>query len=1127
MQSNANELNPLENNSFKLTDLVDIGMLKELSEKFTEITGLTIGLFEYPDQTILFKTGWKKVCTDFHMAYPEAAKYCLICNRKLFDRLERQGQLVIEKCGNGMYDCATPIFIQDKLIACITTGQLLLEKPDNSFFRAQAKKYGFDEEEYIRAFEEVKVISEKDLLLATSFLGQIATYISESGYNNLVIRTEKARLEQEFDKRQKITEALSKSEHKIRTVLALAPEAFFHGDSNGQFMDVNEATIELTGYSREELLNLNMKDLFTSNVLDAEPLRYDILLTGKTLTKRRLLKHKKGNLVHIEMSSRLMPDGTYQCFAKDITESILAQEALNKSEKRLRMFFECSQEGLIFHDKGIVVDVNIAMLEMSGYTDEKELVGKNIIDYISPAYKEKVLNNVLGEKTEKYEAEILRRDGSVLPVEIMPRHAEFSDGRKLRISSLTDITERKKAEQMQNINARRTMALLQLTEMINAPLDEITGFVLEELIRLTGSKIGYLAFLNETEDVLTMHAWSKSAMEECMVNDAPREYPLEKTGLWGESVRQRKPVITNDYSADNPWKKGYPEGHVALTRHLSVPIFDNDRIVAVIGVGNKDIDYYDECIKQLTILGSAMWSHIARQRVMKELIESREQFRLITENSNDVIVAFDLEIGAITYVSQGSGMLAKWDPDDVLGDSVYKYIHEDELDLFKQLRADIYEGRAPRLFKHRILLKDGSYSWFETSCQVVREDYPEKIKVVAVCRDISEKVKTEQLQKEKDLAEAASKAKSEFLANVSHEIRNPLNSIVGMAKTLSRTNFNKDVQEIVDAILSSSDNLLHIINDVLDLSKIEANRIELEDKDFNVNAVFSEVSSVYKSVAEGKGIKFEIRKDASVPARLRGDGNRFRQMVINLTGNAVKFTDKGSVILHVSASTAEDGHTIITTEVSDTGIGIKKEDFGKLFHSFTQLDSSTTKKFSGTGLGLAIVKSFAEMMGGDIKVESEFGHGSRFILTIPFNAPLSDAEETNIVTDEPVQTECKVLLVEDDALNQMYLKGFLSSKGMSVDSAYNGLQALEKYDAAKYDIILMDGQMPQMDGFEATRIIREKETQSGIHTPIIAITGYAISGDEERFLKVGMDSYITKPFDENRLIEVIKKLTGK
>ncbi len=1127
MQSMNNNSDPIGNMTYRISDLVDISVLKELSEKFTQITGLTIALFDYPEMNILIQSGWKDVCTKYHRANDSSLKHCLLSNRRLIEKLEKPGQLIIEKCGNGMYDCATPVFIEDKLVAAITTGQLFLEEPDMEYFRAQAAKYGYNEEEYIKAVGEAKIISEKELLIATSLLGQIAVFVSESGFNNLKIRQETIKLEHEIEERIKTETELRKSEERYKTILALAPEAFFHGNPTGDFIDVNEKSEELTGYTREELLSMNMKDLFPKQVLESQPLRYDVLNTGTSLTRQRAMQRKNGEQIIIEMSSRSMPDGTYQCFAKDITEQLRAKEALNKSESRLRMFFECSQEGLIFHDKGIVVDVNIAMLEMSGYTDEKELVGKNIIDYISPAYKEKVLNNVLGEKTEKYEAEILRRDGSVLPVEIMPRHAEFSDGRKLRISSLTDITERKKAEQMQNINARRTMALLQLSEMINAPLNEITNFVLEEVISLTGSKIGYLAFLNETEDVLTMHAWSKSAMEECNVSDAPREYLVDKTGLWGESVRQRKPVITNDYSADNPWKKGYPEGHVTLKRHLSVPVFDNDRIVAVLGVGNKEDEYYDECIKQLTILGSAMWSHIARQRVMKELLESREQFRLITENSNDMIITFDLEIGAITYVSPGSGKYAKWEPEEVYGHSVFEFVHEDEINLFFKMQSDIYEGNNPGLFKHRILMKDGSYNWFETSCQVVREEYPQKIKIVAVCRDINEIVEKEKLQKEKEFAEAASKAKSEFLANVSHEIRNPLNSIVGMAKTLSRTNFNKDVQEIVEAILTSSDNLLHIINDVLDLSKIEANRIELEDKDFNVNAVFSEVSSVYKSVAEGKGIKFEIRKDASVPARLRGDGNRFRQIVINLTGNAVKFTDKGSVILHVSASTADDGHTIITTEVSDTGIGIKKEDFGKLFHSFTQLDSSTTKKFSGTGLGLAIVKSFAEMMGGDIKVESEFGHGSRFILTIPFNAPLSDAEETDIVTDESLQTECKVLLVEDDALNQMYLKGFLSSKGMIVDSAYNGLQALEKYDAAKYDIILMDGQMPQMDGFEATRIIREKESQSGIHTPIIAITGYAISGDEERFLKVGMDSYITKPFDENRLIEVIRKLTGK
>lgn len=1126
MQFSEDNPNIYSSNSFRITDLVDINLLKELFDKFTQVTGLTIGFFDYPELNILIASGWKDICTKFHRSSTASCENCNTSNRKLVEKLSTPGQLVIEKCDNGLYDCATPIFINNKFLALLITGQLLLEEPDIEFFRKQAQKYGYNEEEYLRALRNVKVIQKNELMLATSFLGQIAAFISESGFNNLKIKQETRKLEHEIEERTKTEKELRDSEEKYRTILALAPEAFFHGNPIGNFIEVNEASVAITGYSRQELLTMNMKDLFSKTVLDAVPLSYDVLNAGQTLTRQRPMIRKNGEEIIIEMSSRLMPDGTYQCFATDITEQLKAKEALNKSESRLRKFFECSQEGLIFHDKGIVFDVNFAMLEMSGYDNENQLIGTNIIDYIAPEERENVRNHISNEHTEKYETKIVRNDGTFLPVEVLPRHAEFSDGRNMRISSLIDITERKKAEKLRDINIRRTSALLQLSEMINAPLNEITNFVLEEAIILTGSKIGYLAFLNENEDILTMHAWSKSAMDECQINDAPREYPLEKTGLWGESVRQRKPVITNDYSADSPLKKGYPDGHVVLKRHLSVPVFDNDLIVAVIGVGNKEDEYYDDCLKQLAILGSAMWTHIDRQRVMKELLESREQFRLITENSNDMIIAFDLEIGIITYVSPGSGKYSKWEAEEVFGHYVFEFIHEDEMTLFKQIQFNIYQGNAPSLFKHRILMKDGSYNWFETSFHVAEED-SKKIKIVAVCRDINEKVKTEQLQMEKDLAEAASRAKSEFLANVSHEIRNPLNSIVGMAKTLSRTQLSSDVQDIVDAILTSSDNLLNIINDVLDLSKIEANRIELDDKDFDVNGVFNEVRSLFQSAAINKRIKFEIRNDASVPSRLRGDGNRFRQMVINLVGNAVKFTDDGSVIVSVAAVAAQNDRTMLITEVADTGIGIKKEDFGKLFQSFSQLDSSSTKKFSGTGLGLAIVKSFAGMMGGEISVESEFGSGSRFILKIPFNAALSEPEKTEIVPEDTTPAECRVLLVEDDALNQMYLKGFLTSKGMIVDSAFNGLQALEKYEAATYDIILMDGQMPKMDGFEATRIIREKEKYSGLHIPIIAITGYAISGDEERFLKVGMDSYITKPFDENRLIAVIKKLTAK
>lgn len=1110
---------------YRINDLVDMDLLKDLFDKFTALTGFTIGVLDWPDMNILVQSGWKDICTKFHRTCPFSMENCNKSNRKLMEQLDQPGKMIIEKCENGLYDCATPIFIDGKHIASLATGQLLLGDPDYDFFRKHAQKCGFDETEYLDSLKHVKVVTEKEFMLATSFLAQIATFISESGFNNLKVKHETALLEREIDERTKTEEELRKSELKVRTVLALAPEAFFHGDPNGEFIDVNEAAVALTGYSREDLLNMNMMDLFQKEVLDVKPLRYDILDEGKTLTRQRLMLKKDGSQIIIEMSSRLMPDGTYQCFAKDITGNIKAQEALNESESRLRKFFECTQEGIVFHDKGQIEDVNKAHIEMLGYSAEQELIGRKIYDFISPETIETVKYHVENQLTEKYEAECVRVDGTVFPVEISPRVVKISDGRTMRIASVTDITERKKSENLEMVNIERTRALLQLSHMYNAPLAEIADFILEEAIKLTGSKIGYLAFLNEAEDLLTMHAWSKEALEECRISNSPREYPLQITGLWGEAVRQRKPMITNDYEADNPLKKGTPEGHVKIYRHLNVPVFDGDKIVAVIGVGNKKEEYYSECINQLTILGKAMWNHIDRQRALKELIESREQFRLITENSNDMIVTFDAESGVISYLSPGSGQIQKFESEEVVQKSFFDFCHPEDLPSILEAQKQIIAGKELPLIKHRIMMKDGSFEWFETSCRLVTGNDSEKVEVVAVCRDISEILKTEQMRKEKEAAEAASKAKSDFLANVSHEIRNPLNSIVGLANTLTRSNLSSDIQEIVNAIKISSGNLLNIINDVLDLSKIEANRIELANEDFEIRNVFSEVSSLFRSSAENKGLNFICEVDESVPEFLKGDMVRFRQMVVNLAGNAVKFTDKGSISIFAKAEKDNDRTTLIT-EVRDSGIGIKKEDYDKLFRSFSQLDSSTTKKYAGTGLGLAIVKSFADMMGGEISVDSEYGIGSTFTLKIPFMSVKKAADRSESDIDEQKNIgQCRVLLVEDDALNQMYLKGFLKSNGMIVDSAFNGLQALEKYEAGEYDIILMDGQMPKMDGFEATRIIREKEQESGKHTPVVAITGYAIKGDEERFINAGMDSYITKPFDENKLLEVIRKLT--
>jgi CheY-like chemotaxis protein len=256
--------------------------------------------------------------------------------------------------------------------------------------------------------------------------------------------------------------------------------------------------------------------------------------------------------------------------------------------------------------------------------------------------------------------------------------------------------------------------------------------------------------------------------------------------------------------------------------------------------------------------------------------------------------------------------------------------------------------------------------------------------------------------------------------------------------------------------------------------------------------------------------------------------------MVNLVGNAIKFTEKGSVTIHICKTKMDKDKVTLKVDISDTGIGIREKDNNKLFKSFTQLDNSTSKSYPGTGLGLAIVKRYTELLNGKVSLKSESGQGSTFTLEIPFK--LSNKIQTEITPESKQKSlsdihsnkkKIHVLLAEDDGINQLYLKSFLTSNGLVVDGVFNGNEVLEKYDNNSYDIILMDGQMPKMDGFETTRLIRKKEKKTKIHTPIIAITGYTISGDREKFIASGMDDYITKPIDEKRLLEIINRLTLK
>jgi len=943
-----------------------------------------------------------------------------------------------------------------------------------------------------------------------SFISTVSSVISQIYLNN---------------KRRIAEEALHRSEENLRITLNSIGDAVIATDINGIITNINYIACQLTGWNCQEAIGKHMNDVF--HIVQFE--------TGKTIESPLEKVLRSGSIIELANNTTLISRYGYKyqisdsaapilnenkeivgvvLVFRDITREYLNAKALSDSEKKYRELYHTLRDASHAVDiNGNITEYNHAFQKMLGY-NSNEISNVKIKD-ITPEkwwdFEKRIIEEQVKTKgySQPYEKEYIKKDGTIFPVELTTylKKDEFNNHIGYW-AFIRDITDRKQAEKISKLNFEGTRALLMLNQMTDSSLKEITNFALEKAVELTESKIGYLAFLNEDETILTMHAWSENAMKECAIIDKPIHYVVAETGLWGEAVRQRKAIITNDYNSESPWTKGTPDGHVAVLRHMNTPIFDDNKIVVVAGVGNKEEEYTEQDVEQLTLLMQGMWRMIERKRSEDEL----KIFKESLENSTDAIAMSTpqgIHYFQNTAFSDLFGSISEYPPDTLYvdqttGKEVFETI----------MSGNVWSGEVQMYSRNKKIL------------EILLRAYPVKDKngnitaLVGIHNDISDRILAEkELIEAKNKAEQSDKLKSVFLANVSHEIRTPMNAILGFLELLKEPGLKTELaHSYIDIVNQSGKRLLNTINDIIEISKIESGQSDVHITEVNTKDIMVFHYNMFRQLSRDKGLLLllsdHLQGDKAV---IQTDRHKLEGILTNLINNAIKFTHEGSIEI---GNRLEEDYLLFY--VKDTGMGIPEDRIEAVFDRFVQADTTTSRNHEGSGLGLSIISAYLEMLKGKIWVESEIGKGSTFYFTIPYVTAYNDHSKYLSVSQGKKEKILKdtILIAEDDDLSFKLIETILQKQGLKTIRVTNGEEAVGAvYDTSSIALAIIDISLKGMDGLEATRQIRLFNKK----IPVFVMSANALNDENKQAKDAGCNEFISKPVDIKEFIVLLKK----